>query len=817
MCYYQAGVEEQEVSDSNISSVGEACEGVTVDNLPSDSDSDESGAMSQSGGDEDNSSTPDGDIGAPSIFHTIIEELSKEIDTNYCVSKGELLLMALSAHQQNRWTNKSLVDVLNLFNFSHQNPIVPGTQHLVDKLLFNEDAAGITKHFFCYNCGKDFGVLQNVSEVLCKNPSCKVLNVSTNPKKWRYFVSFDVVPQLEALLNKNGVMEQLVNPKERINQHNDNIIRDVYDGEMYKKFVANFCVSNDIRYLSFTFNTDGIALYSSSNGSIWLILLMVNELPPVLRMQNLLIGGLWFGNDHPIMDLFISSIVKQLDNMSNGFQLKIHGNVLDFQAYVIAACVDSGARGSVQGIATHSGYFSCNWCLIPGLHDGDKVVFPITIPTPELRTNAQLFEDSKKALTLRVPASLSPFEKAELTHGAKFVCEFFRLQSKSFDCVHGFVVDELHALDHGVARQCMRIWSDTESEHYYITPAKEIILDSYVDMLKPPIEVRKFPRKISDRVNWTGREYANWILLFSIPMLKNILPRSQFESWVWFVQAIYILSRKKITDANLKTAEALLVKFIQKFQDDYSHLNMSFNVHLVLHACLTVKNWGPLWAVSSAYAFEAGNGDVKKLLHSAHGVPNQVCRNLSHRICRSLLEHHFSSNQTKSYEMSIQPKKPMKKCVSVGSTHFLKSPLPFNPIPEEEYLCEELNIDPSDCMIYTKVIKDNMLIKSTCSRRSNNCVFETVDNKIIRFTKLLFDSKKREGYGFCHELFCNSVITLPSGVGTLAPQDECVRRVSFPSAELMLIPLTNVGMVCCLSELPHGSYVTVLPNLFNIN
>ncbi|KAK3933032.1 DNA-directed RNA polymerase subunit beta' [Frankliniella fusca] len=749
------GVEIQEGLHSDISSIGEACEGVTVDNVPSDSDSEGQDSLPRSGGDTDNSTTSDVNIGAPSIFNSIIKELSNGIDSDFSVSKGELLLMTLSAHQQNRWTNKSL------------SPIVPGTQFLVDKLLFNEDAAGITRHFFCYNCGKDFGTLHNVSEVLCENPRCKALNLAANHKKWRYYVSFDVVPQLEALLNKNGVMEHLVNPKERIDQNCESTIRDVYDGEMYKNFVNKFCVSNDIRYLSFTLNTDGIALYSSSNGSIWLILLMLNELPPVLRMQNLLIGGLWFGNDHPIMDLFLSSIVKQLNKLSNTFQLKIHRNLMDFQAFLIAACVDSGARGSVQGIATHSGFFSCNWCLVPGFYNGDKVVFPITIPTPQLRTHAQLFEDSKNALTLRVPASLSSLEKAELTHGARFVCEFFHLNSNSFDCVNGFVVDALHALDHGVARQCMKIWSDSESEHHFITPAKELTLDTYVDMLKPPVEVRKFPRKISDR-------------------------------------AIYILSRKEISVANLDIADALLVKFIQKFQDDYSHTNMSFNVHLVLHACKTVKNWGPLWAVSSAYAFEAGNGDVKKLLHSAHGAANQVCRNLSHRICRSLLEHHFSSNQTKSYELSIQPKKPMKKCVSAGSTHFLKSPLPFTPIPEEEYLCEELNIDPSDCMIYMKVIKDNMLIKSTCSRRSNNCVFETIDDKIVRFTKLLFDSKKREGYGFCHELLCNSVIRLPSGLGPLAPKDECVRKVITSSAELRLIPLTNVRMVCCLTELPHG-------------
>ncbi len=787
---------------------------MTVDDQFTDSDDDEPSLESLNGS-ENNDTDPE--IITPILFNNIVEEFEKEIDTNFCVSKGELLLMALSAHQQNRWTNKTFVDVMNLFNFSLQNPILPSSQYLLDKYLFNEEAAGISKHFFCYVCSKDFGLLRNVTEVVCGNKNCKALNVATDPNKWRYFVSFDVLPQLQGLLNKTGVIEKLVEPRDVINQSNDNVIRDVYDGAMYKRFVNRFCLSSNIKYLSFTFNTDGAALYTSSNGSIWIVFLMINELPPVLRMQNLLTAQVWFGTDHPPMDLFLGPLVKQMDKLSHGFQLKIHKNTLDFQAYLIASCVDSGARGSVQGITTHSGFFSCNWCLIPGVYNSEKVVFPAMDPEADLRSHEQLFNDSVTAVSTSIPASLAAIEKATLTHGARSMCQFFHLESKSLDCVFGFVVDALHALDHGIARQCMKIWGDSEGDNYFISPAHELILDSYIDMLKPPVEVRKYPRKVSDRTNWTGREYANWVLLFSIPMLKDIVPRRQFESWCWFVQAIHILSRKEITPANIDTAEKLLKRFIVDFQHFYSLENMSFNCHLVSHACLTVRNWGPLWAISSAYAFEAGNGVVKKLLHSAHGVPNQVCRSLSHRICRSLLEDNFSTNQTKSYNMSIQPQKPMKRCTSVGSTHFLKTPLPFKPIPEEEYLCEQLNVCPFDCMIYCKVIKENMLIRSTCSRRSNNCVFETYDHKLVKFSKLIFDSKQRQGFGFCHELLCSRVIRPPHNIDRLAPKDECVRKVSSVSDELLLIPLDNVKMVCCFTELPQGTYVTVLPNLFNIN
>lgn len=54
------------------------------------------------------------------------------------------------------------------------------------------------------------------------------------------------------------------------------MIQDVYDGEAYLKhaeFLAN--PAN----ISFTCNTDGVALFTSSSVEIWPVWLSINELP----------------------------------------------------------------------------------------------------------------------------------------------------------------------------------------------------------------------------------------------------------------------------------------------------------------------------------------------------------------------------------------------------------------------------------------------------------------------------------------------------------------------------------------------------------
>lgn len=73
--------------------------------------------------------------------------------------------------------------------------------------------------------------------------------------------------------------------------------------------------------ISLLWNVDGVPIFKSSNYSIWPLYFVVNELPYELRMrrQNVLLGGLWFGDSKPNMHTFLQPIVKVLS------RLELHG------------------------------------------------------------------------------------------------------------------------------------------------------------------------------------------------------------------------------------------------------------------------------------------------------------------------------------------------------------------------------------------------------------------------------------------------------------------------------------------------------------
>ena len=83
----------------------------------------------------------------------------------------------------------------------------------------------------------------------------------------------------------------------RFGRDDNDTIRDIFDGQEYKKLVHSGFLSQANRAnVSFTLNTDGVDVYRSSKYSIWPIWLQINELPPAQRSVFYTEGGIF----HPL-------------------------------------------------------------------------------------------------------------------------------------------------------------------------------------------------------------------------------------------------------------------------------------------------------------------------------------------------------------------------------------------------------------------------------------------------------------------------------------------------------------------------------------
>lgn len=113
--------------------------------------------------------------------------------------------------------------------------------------------------------------------------------------------------------------------------------------------------------------TDGVPVFNSSNVVMWPVSLMLNELPPKLRKQYLMVCALWIGTGKPSCKLLFENLVDEIKTLSRtGFRWTLLGEVVTSTVDVIAVVADSIARAPIQNLLQFNGFFGCSWCEHPG-------------------------------------------------------------------------------------------------------------------------------------------------------------------------------------------------------------------------------------------------------------------------------------------------------------------------------------------------------------------------------------------------------------------------------------------------------------------
>lgn len=131
--------------------------------------------------------------------------------------------------------------------------------------------------------------------------------------------------------------------------------------------------------MSFTWNTDGVAIFKSSEFNIWPFHLIINELPYSERFkpENMILAGIWFGNAKPLQNLFLKSFKESLTKLRQGVQFTFwNKTVVSVRAMIICGTCDLPAKAVSLNFKQHNGYFGCPRCKLEGYHINRVHVYP---------------------------------------------------------------------------------------------------------------------------------------------------------------------------------------------------------------------------------------------------------------------------------------------------------------------------------------------------------------------------------------------------------------------------------------------------------
>lgn len=100
-----------------------------------------------------------------------------------------------------------------------------------------------------------------------------------------------------------------------------------------------------------------------------------------------------------------------------------------------------------------------------------------------------------------------------------------------FNVINSFVPDYMHSVLLGITKTFIcDIWFDSaNSDKLWYIGNKIIEFDTKLRNIKPPCEISRIPRSITEKQFWKASEYKNFLLYYSPLCLCNLMRRTYIK------------------------------------------------------------------------------------------------------------------------------------------------------------------------------------------------------------------------------------------------------------------------------------------------
>jgi hypothetical protein len=134
----------------------------------------------------------------------------------------------------------------------------------------------------------------------------------------------------------------------------------------------------------------------------------------------------------------------------------------------------------------------------------------------------------------------------------------------------------MHVFYENVAKYMLSHWMGTfytnqtlNNEPYVLSKQVWTNIGKKMDQIRKtiPTALGRPPRNIIlHHHGYKAEEWAGWITMYSLPLLKDYLPTKYYKGWSFFVQAVQLCQKKVITMDELNNINTLLLKFYVHYE-----------------------------------------------------------------------------------------------------------------------------------------------------------------------------------------------------------------------------------------------------------
>jgi len=197
------------------------------------------------------------------------------------------------------------------------------------------------------------------------------------------------------------------------------------------------------------------------------------------------------------------------------------------------------------------------------------------------------------------------------------------------DLVKGFPFEYMHLICLGVTRKLVKLWIRGRVQVFRLAPKLVIKISKKLVALGKclPLEFNRKQRSLSEIDRWKATEWRSFLLYTGPVALKKYLPEKHFKLFMCLSVSVRILASKAPGAELLDYADSLLSYFVEEFKVLYGKVNVSYNVHGLVHLTDDVRHLGSLDSFS-AFKYENKLGVIKNLLRKPECSLVQIHRRL---------------------------------------------------------------------------------------------------------------------------------------------------------------------------------------------
>ncbi|KAK0139276.1 hypothetical protein N1851_024092 [Merluccius polli] len=287
---------------------------------------------------------------------------------------------------------------------------------------------------------------------------------------------------------------------------------------------------------------DGINIFKASPTQLWPIICTFSVFEPF-------VVAMYYGTSKPdsVNDYLADFLAEYTQLQEN--KIVVNGKEINVQ--IKAFVCDAPARAFVKCIKGHTGYYSCERCIVKGEYKNKRVVYLGDYP---LRTDVAFANGLYNDHQLGVSPLLNVW----------------------INCVTGFPLDYMHLVCLGVVKRLLCFFKKGPPECRLSQGHLHEISTHLVSLSgKLPSEFAPQPRSLTELNWWKATEFRQFVLYTGPVVLKKVLHKDVYDHFLCLTVALSILldscERRRV--AYMDFAEQLLSYFVAKCE---AYIHSSF-------------------------------------------------------------------------------------------------------------------------------------------------------------------------------------------------------------------------------------------------